>query len=91
MIGLAEVAMAWSLLHPDYSVVVPRDLVIRRPLAIAMAPDAGDLAAFVDAWVELQIARGNIMNAYDYWILGRGAEIRKPRWSIARDVLGWIK
>lgn len=90
VVGLAEVAMAWSLLHPEYSVVVPRDLIVRRPLAIAMAPDAGELARFVDEWVVLQTARGNIQSAYDYWILGKGAETRTPRWSIARNVLGWI-
>ena len=27
--------------------------------------------------------------AYDYWILGEGAEPRPPRWSIAKDILGW--
>ena len=27
--------------------------------------------------------------AYDYWILGVGAEEEKPRWSVVRNVLGW--
>jgi len=29
--------------------------------------------------------------AYDYWVLGKGTEHRAPRWSIARDVLGWTE
>jgi hypothetical protein len=29
-----------------------------------------------------------VQRAYDYWVLGRGAEEKKPRWSILRDVLG---
>ena len=91
VLGFAEEATAWSLLHPDYSGVVPRDLIIQRPLAIAMAPDADELSVFVNEWVVLQQARGNIRNAYDYWILGKGAEIRQPRWCIGRDVLGWFK
>ena len=27
---------------------------------------------------------------YDHWILGRDAEKRGPRWSVIRDVLGWV-
>jgi Na+/H+-dicarboxylate symporter len=91
VIGFAEVAMAWSLLHPEFSVVIPRDLIIQRPLAIAMAPDSAELSMFVDEWVVLQKARGNFQSAYDYWVLGKGAETRPPRWSIARDVLGWLQ
>jgi hypothetical protein len=26
---------------------------------------------------------------YDYWVLGKGAEEKRRRWSIMRDVLGW--
>jgi Na+/H+-dicarboxylate symporter/ABC-type amino acid transport substrate-binding protein len=91
VLGLAEVATAWSLLHPEYSVVIPRNVVIRRPLGFATALDATDFAQFVDEWIVLQQARGNVQRAYDYWILGKGAEIRPPRWSIARDVLGWTR
>ena len=91
VLGLAEVATAWSLLHPEYSVVIPRDAVIRRPLGFATALDAADFAEFVDEWIVLQQARGDIQKAYDYWILGKGAEARPPRWSIARDVLGWTR
>ncbi|HSN71425.1 MAG TPA: cation:dicarboxylase symporter family transporter, partial [Steroidobacteraceae bacterium] len=87
---LAEEGMAWSLVHPAYTVVVPTGHhLVRRPLAYAMAPDAGRLAEFVDEWLVLQEARGSVQSAYGYWILGQGAEQRKPRWSIARDVLGW--
>jgi ABC-type amino acid transport substrate-binding protein len=88
---MAETGMAWSLLHPEYSVVIPKPMLIRRPLAFAMAPDAGRLGDYVDDWVTLQDARGALTGAYDYWILGKGAETRRPRWSVARDVLGWFK
>jgi Na+/H+-dicarboxylate symporter len=86
---LAEVGMAWSLVHPDYAVVVPKEHLIRRPLAYAMDARAGELADYVNEWLRLQTVRGNIASAYDYWILGKGAEERPPRWSIMRDVLGW--
>lgn len=82
--------MAWSLLHPQYSVVIPEPVLLRRPLAFGLARDADELGEYVDEWVTLQRARGNVARAYDYWVLGKGAESREPRWSIARDVLGWL-
>jgi Na+/H+-dicarboxylate symporter len=90
VITLAESGMAWSLLHPQFSVVIPKPAPLRRPLAFGLAPDAGRFGDFVDAWVTLQQARGNASRAYEYWVLGQGTERREPRWSIARDVLGWI-
>ena len=34
---------------------------------------------------------GTIRIIYDHWILGKGQDDGEPRWSIARDVLGWIE
>jgi len=31
-----------------------------------------------------------IESAYEYWILGKGSEKKAPRWSVIRDVLGWV-
>ena len=90
VVGLAEVGMAWSLVHPEYTVVIPRERLVRRPLAYALSPAREDLARVVDQWIVLQKARGNVDAAYDYWILGKGTERRAPRWSIARNVLGWL-
>ena len=33
---------------------------------------------------------GVIQRACDYWILGQGAVERHPRWSIVRNVPGWV-
>jgi len=86
---MAESGMAWSLLHPEYSVVIPRDALLRRSLAFALALEADHLGQYVDEWVRLQQARGNTARAYDYWVLGKGTEQRQQRWSIAKDVLFW--
>lgn len=90
ILATAESATAWTLLYPGWSVVVPQPLVIRRPLGFAVAPAAADLADVLDSWLVLQDARGTITAAYDYWVLGRGSEVRQSRWSIGRDVLHWI-
>ena len=42
----------------------------------------------VDDWLQLKKTSGFIDKLYDKWILGKGAEQKKPRWSIGRNVLG---
>jgi Na+/H+-dicarboxylate symporter len=90
VITWAEIGMAWSLIHPEYIVAIPKPDIIRRPVGFALARGATELGEFVDAWVTLQKARGEIDRAYEYWILGKGAGPRTRRWSIAHDVLGWL-
>jgi len=84
----AEVGSAWSLLHPEYSVVVPQPTLFKAPAGIAVSRASPDLAEFVNNWLVIQQASGAVQRAHDYWVLGRGAEEKKPRWSILRDVLG---
>lgn len=86
----AENGCAWSLLHPEYTVVVPQPDPVKVPSAFGMAKDSVDLAAAVNEWVVFAANEGMIQRAYDYWIPGQGAEERRPRWSIIRDVLGWV-
>jgi Na+/H+-dicarboxylate symporter len=84
----AEVGSAWSLLHPEYSVVVPQPTLFKAPAGIAVSRASPDLAEFVNNWLVIQQASGAVQRAHDYWVLGRGAEEKKPRWSILHDVLG---
>ncbi len=86
----AEAGSAWTLLYPQFSVVVPKHDVVRVPMAYPLPPDEPDMAAFMDRWIELKQKDGSIEVAYQHWILGGGAAPAQPRWSIARDVLGWI-
>ena len=88
-VTLAQVASAWSLLYPEYSVVVPQPTVLKLPAGIAMRKGDRDLADFVNAWLVIRKASGALDHAYAYWVLGKGAEARHRRWSIMRDVLGW--
>ena len=43
-----------------------------------------------DLWLQLQRDSAAIDRLYDYWILGEGASRKHARWSIVRDVLGWV-
>jgi hypothetical protein len=86
---LAQVGAAWSLLYPEYSVVVPQPNPLKLPAGIAMRKGDRDLADFVNEWLVIRKASGALDRAYEYWVLGKGAEERRRRWSIMRDVLGW--
>ncbi len=85
----AEGASAWTLLHPEFTVVVPQPNPVKIPTAFGLPTGARDLADAVDEWVVFATSEGLVQRAYDYWVLGRGADDKGPRWSIMRDVLGW--
>ena len=90
-LATAERASIWTLLHPEYSVVVPRPGRFSVPVAYAVADRDLRLADFVNAWVELKRKDGTISGLFDHWILGRATETSAPRWSVVRDVLHWVE
>ena len=63
---------------------------MKIPSAFGLALDAGELADAINEWVVFATNEGMIQRSYAYWILGQGAEGKQPRWSILRNVLGWI-
>ncbi len=86
----AENGAAWTLLHPEYSIVVPQPDPVRLPYAFGVALGSADLLAVIDEWITFADSEGTLDRARRYWVLGEGAEATGPRWSIARDVLGWL-
>jgi ABC-type amino acid transport substrate-binding protein len=86
-----EHAVGWTLLHPQYSVVVPQPNPVRIPTAFAVAPGSEELTDVINEWVIYAENAGIIQTAYDYWIMAKGAQVDTPRWSIIRDVLGWVE
>ncbi len=90
LITMAEIGTAFTLLHPEYAVVVPKPTLWRLPLGFATAPGSFALSAYLDQWIATHRHKGTFQRAYNYWILGEGARSVEPRWSIIRDVLHWI-
>ena len=86
---LAEAGAAWSLLYPAFSVVVPQPKPVAMPIGVAVRRGEHDLVGFVNDWLLIQRTSGELEEARDYWVLGRGAQPKPPRWSILHDVLGW--
>jgi Na+/H+-dicarboxylate symporter len=90
MLYSAESGAAWSLVYPRFSVALPHPDLLSAPLAYPIARDEKGWMQFLNAWIELKRRDRTIQNLYDHWILGRAPERTEPRWSILRDVLGWV-
>ena len=89
LIHTAEGGGAWTVLYPDFTVVIPKPTLLSVPLAYAVAKQNKDLLDFVNAWISLKKGDGMIKRFFNHWILGQGAAAREPRWSVLRNVLGW--
>jgi ABC-type amino acid transport substrate-binding protein len=89
LIVQAEIGTAWTLLHPEYTVVTFESSKLNIPAGFAVPQGQLDFAALLSRWIAAKKSTGDIQAAYDYWILGKGAEKKEPRWSIKKDVLGW--
>jgi ABC-type amino acid transport substrate-binding protein len=87
----AERGSAWTLLYPQYTVVVPEPGTVKVPLAYPIASRDAVFADFINTWIELKRKDGTIDDLYKYWILGQNATPHGPRWSIIRNVLGWVE
>jgi len=87
MVLTAERGSAYTLLHPEYSVVVPRPGTVKVPLAYVIAGRDGPLTAVIDTWIDLKRKDGTVDELFAHWIQGRDATPHQRRWSILDDVL----
>ncbi len=85
-----EVGSAWSMLYPEFSAIIPKGLKLKAPVGLVLPKGQADYVQFIDTWLKLKEDSGFQQKVYDYWILGENPKAQKPRWSVMRDVLGWI-
>ncbi len=85
-----EVGSAWTLLFPNFQAIVPRPLRASAPLAYAIYGGDERWLNFLNTWISLQRKDGNVETLYDHWVLGKTAVEKQPRWSVIRNVLGWV-
>ena len=90
LIWPAENASAWTILYPSNVVAVPQPIV-SIPVSYMLPKNADSLAEVVNVWLDLKEEDGTIKSLYDYWVQGKIQSVTKPRWSIIRNVLGWVK
>ena len=86
----AERGSVLTLLYPKYTVVVPEPGIVKIPLAYPVARRDQEWVEFVNTWIELKRRDGTIDALYGHWILGKQAARREPRWSVIRNLLGWV-
>ena len=86
-----ERGAVWSLRYPRLAVVVPDPPIMTVPLAFAVAERDEALRQFLNTWIDLKQRDGSIGELQDYWVYGKDSQPREPRWSVIRDVLGWVE
>ena len=87
----AERGAFLTLLHPGYSAVVPSPDLIKVPVAYALPERDEAWASFVNTWLELRARDGSLATLVDHWVFGKSHTPHAPRWSVIRDVLGWVQ
>jgi ABC-type amino acid transport substrate-binding protein len=86
----AEEGAAYSYRYPRYTVARARQGGIQLPAAYAVPKGDIELMEFVGNWIDLKRKDGSIDELYDYWMLGGASRKKVPRWSVIRNVLGWV-
>ena len=86
----AEEGSAWTILYPRFTAVVPRP-VMQVPVVYLVPKDTPLLLRTMNAWLLIERETDGIDRLYDYWIQGKTEEVQPPRWSMIRDVLGWVE
>lgn len=82
----AEAGAAWTLFHPGFSVIVPKPSLHKYALSFAISDKNVDFLPYLNQWLKIQeISRFKEEN-YKYWILGKGAEVKVPRWCLGSNV-----
>jgi Na+/H+-dicarboxylate symporter/ABC-type amino acid transport substrate-binding protein len=89
LVMAAESAAAWNILYPRHTVVVPQP-IIQRPVGMAVRLSDDQWLRFLDRWLDFERLDGSLERLRVYWVEGGGTKQRQPRWSILRNVLGWL-
>jgi Na+/H+-dicarboxylate symporter/ABC-type amino acid transport substrate-binding protein len=82
----AERGSAYTLLHPEYSVAVPKPRPFKVPLAYVPAGRDAAMTALINSWIELKRKDGTLDELFAHWILGQDSSPKQPRWSVLDDV-----
>jgi ABC-type amino acid transport substrate-binding protein len=89
VVTAAERGSAYTLLHPQYSIAVPKPRASKVPLAYVIAGRDAALTSVVNTWIELKRKDDTVDELFGHWILGQDSTPKHPRWSVLRDVLHW--
>jgi len=88
LLTTAETGAIYTMVYPEFSVIVPEGLMVRVPVVVAVARDDA-FHRTVNRFMQIKRADGTVEALHEHWILGGAAKSQGRRWSVARDVLGW--
>lgn len=86
----AESGSAFTLLYPEFEVIVPEGRTVSLPLVYAVGARDKEMRDLLDHWIHLRKNDGTTQRIYNHWVLGQSQSPQQPRWSILRNVLGWV-
>lgn len=82
----AEEGFSWCILHPAFSVVIPRPGILKEDVAYVISQGDLNFCNYLNSWIEVQKTNGVLSELYQYWILGKNIHKKKERWCIWNDV-----
>ena len=82
-------AFYFSRTRPELSAVLPEENTSSAMLAYALPRGELEFRNIIDSWIDLKRGQHAFDSARAYWVRGEGLRAQQPRWSIARNVLGW--
>jgi Na+/H+-dicarboxylate symporter/ABC-type amino acid transport substrate-binding protein len=91
MVLSAERGSFLTLLYPGYSVTVPAPGLVKVPVAFALPDHDESWKTFVDTWLELHARDGAVPTLVEHWVYGRSFTAPARRWSVIRNVFGWME
>lgn len=71
----AATASAWTLINPDYTVIVPKPARPALSMAFAIAPDDNTFEVFIRNWIVMKQKNDDIEHLFNYWIAGKKPEV----------------
>jgi ABC-type amino acid transport substrate-binding protein len=86
----AEDGAAWTLLHPEYNIVIPEGLNFKQTLSFGIKNEDTSWLNYLNNWIDLKKEGEQFDQFYDYWILGINPSNKSDSWSIIKDVLHWV-
>jgi ABC-type amino acid transport substrate-binding protein len=86
----AESGSAYTLLFPEYQVVVPAGANVKLPLFYALGARDEKFLEFLNYWLAMRKRDGTTQEYYEHWILGKSIDPAARRWCVIRDVLHWV-
>jgi Na+/H+-dicarboxylate symporter/ABC-type amino acid transport substrate-binding protein len=92
LLTTAEGGAAWTLVYPHFTMVIPPvEQTFRVPVVFGLAEHDTKFEDYLNNWIKLKRLGDTIDKLKDYWIYGRTAVKKEPRWSVVRNVLHWVE